>query len=105
MTSLITERLRCNLPWNTLKFDDFKDCETEEHFRKYLQEVIEQQESIYGIAEKCRAKVWSMTHWGGSSIDANTSSIIIDLMVTEGQVVTTSYDNNYVGDVIIEGTF
>ena len=87
MTTLIHRKLKCNLPWNNLKVAGFEDCHTEEHFENYLKEIIEQQEAIEGIPKKCKYKVWSQTSWADFFTDGNISSIDIDLMVTEGQVI------------------
>ena len=92
MTSLITTKIKCNLPWSNLQMDHFEDCKTEEEFENYLKEIIEEQEAIEQIAKKCRYKIWTLTHWGKVSRDGNTgnTSLTIDLLSTRGQVCTYS---------------
>ena len=69
-----------------MKIAGLEDCRTEEQFESYLKKIIEQQEAIEGIPKKCQYKVWSQTHYGDFSPYGNTS-ISIDLVVTEGQVI------------------
>ena len=89
MTSLITKKIKCNLPWSNLQMDQLDDCKTEEEFENYLKEIIEKQEAIERIPKKCQYKIWSLTHWGEGSKDGNTS-VTIDLLSTRGQVCTYS---------------
>ena len=89
MTSLITTKIKCNLPWSNLQMDHFEDCKTEEEFENYLKEIIEEQEAIEQIPKKCRYKIWTLTHWREVSRDGNTS-VTIDLLSTRGQVCTYS---------------
>ena len=92
MTSLITKKIQCNLPWSNLKMDQFDNCKTEEEFENYLKEIIEEQDAIEQIPKKCRYKIWTLTHWGKVSRDGNTgnTSLTIDLLSTRGQVCTYS---------------
>ena len=85
MTSLITKKIQCNLPWSNFQMDHFDDCKTEEEFENYLKEIIEEQEAIERIPKKCQYKIWSLTHWGEGSRDGNTS-VNVDLLSTRGQV-------------------
>ena len=58
---------------------------SEAEFKRYLQEVIEEQDAIERIPMKCRYKVWSMTHWA-EGIRNGSTSVTVDLLSTKGQV-------------------
>ena len=86
MTSLITKKIKCNLPWSNLQMDQFDDCKTEEEFENYLKEIIEEQEAIERIPQKCQYKMWTLTHWVDVSRDGNTS-VNVGLLSTEDKYV------------------
>ena len=86
MTALITQKIKCNLPWSNLKMNQFEDCKTEEEFEKYLNGIIKEQDAIERIPIKCRHKIWSFTHWGEGSRDLGSTSVTVDLLSTKGQV-------------------
>ena len=86
MTALITQKIKCNLPWSNLKMNQFEDCKTEEEFESYLNGIIEEQDAIERIPIKCRHKIWSFTHWGEGSRDLGSTSVTVDLLSTKGQV-------------------
>ena len=90
MTSLITRKIKCNLPWSNLKMDQFDDCKTEEDFESYLKEIIEEQDAIERIPKKCRYKIWRLTHWAETSRNG-TTSVNVDLLSTEGEVFAISF--------------
>ena len=90
MTSLITTKIKCNLPWSNLQMDHFEDCKTEEEFENYLKEIIEEQDAIERIPKKCRYKIWRLTHWAEISRNG-TTSVNVDLLSTEGEVFAISF--------------
>ena len=94
MTSLITKKIQCNLPWSNLKMDQFDNCKTEEEFENYLKAIIEEQKAIERIPKKCQYKIWTLTHWGDVSRDGNTS-VNVGLLSTRGQVCTFSDHSTY----------
>ena len=86
MTTLITRKMKCNLPWSSLRMIQFEDCKTEEEFESYLNGIIEEQDAIERIPIKCRHKIWSFTDWGEGSRDLGSTSVTVDLLSTKGQV-------------------
>ena len=62
MASLITKKIKCNLPWSNLQMDQLDDCKTEEEFENYLKEIIDEQKAIDRIPKKCHYKMWTLRH-------------------------------------------
>ena len=91
MTALITRKIKCNLPWSSVRIIQFEDCKTEEDYENYLKSIIEEQDAIEEIPVKCRYKIWSMTHYADESREGNITSVRADLFFTKGQVCNCTY--------------
>ena len=86
MIELITEAIRCQLPWSKIPNGSMKNCSSESDYDKYLKTVFKHQIDILNNPKKCVFDSWTMSHLEDNSREGNETSIILDLMATEGQV-------------------
>ena len=89
MMQLITKKIGCNLPWSRLPGGLMKNCSNESDYNKYLKAIFQYQKEILDIPKKCTFDTWTISHLEDYFEEKNETSILLDLMATEGQVHTS----------------
>ena len=86
MIELITEKIGCKLPWSRIQVGSMRNCSSESDYDKYLDTIFTHQIEILNIPKKCSFDSWIMSHVEDYSEESNKTSIVLDLLSTEGEV-------------------
>ena len=78
--------------------NSFNECSLESDYEKYLKGLLIHQEEIESIPLKCTEAIWTHTQFEDFAVESNTS-IVLDMIITEGQVCIKFNNSRLKGSV------
>ena len=92
---LISNQIKCTLPWSEIKIEGMKQCKSENDFDNYLKMIFEQQQDMKQVPPKCKFKIWTPMPYSEVSTADEKSSIVIMLTVLASKVTFSEKSLNF----------
>ena len=91
---LISNQIKCTLPWSEIKIEGMKQCKSENDFDNYLKMIFERQQDMK-LPPKCKFKTWTPIPYSEVSTSGKKSSIAVLLTVLASKVTFCEKSLNF----------